>query len=39
MIKYLVDEIVLTAEQYTKVSPGEYHQFKALEDTVAFELY
>jgi hypothetical protein len=24
---------------YTKVSPGEYHQFEALDDTVAFELY
>ena len=35
----LVDETILTAGQYTKVSPGEYHQFEALEDTVAFELY
>jgi mannose-6-phosphate isomerase-like protein (cupin superfamily) len=35
----LVDETVLAAGQYTKVSPGEYHQFEALEDTVAFELY
>jgi hypothetical protein len=35
----LVDETVLTAGQYTKVAPGEYHQFEALEDTVAFELY
>lgn len=35
----LVDETVLTAGMYTKVAPGEYHQFEALEDTVAFELY
>lgn len=35
----LVDETVLTAGQYTRVSPGEYHQFQALQDTVAFELY
>jgi mannose-6-phosphate isomerase-like protein (cupin superfamily) len=35
----LVDETVLTAGQYTMVAPGEYHQFEAVEDTVAFELY
>jgi hypothetical protein len=35
----LIDETVLTAGQYTKVAPGEYHQFEAVEDTVAFELY
>jgi mannose-6-phosphate isomerase-like protein (cupin superfamily) len=35
----LVDETVLSAGQYTKVAPGEYHQFEALEDTEAFELY
>jgi quercetin dioxygenase-like cupin family protein len=35
----LIDETILTAGQYTKVKPGEYHQFEALEDTVAFELY
>jgi quercetin dioxygenase-like cupin family protein len=35
----LIDETILTAGQYTKVAPGEYHQFEALEDTVAFELY
>ena len=35
----LVDETVLSKGQYTKVSPGEYHQFVALEDTIAFELY
>jgi quercetin dioxygenase-like cupin family protein len=35
----LVDETIVSAGQYTKVCPGEYHQFEALEDTVAFELY
>ncbi len=35
----LVDETVLEAGQYTKVAPGEYHQFEAVEDCVAFELY
>lgn len=35
----LVDETIISAGQYTRVSPGEYHQFEALEDTVAFELY
>lgn len=35
----LVDETILDAGQFTQVSPGEYHQFEALEDVVAFELY
>jgi quercetin dioxygenase-like cupin family protein len=35
----LVDETILIAGEYTKVPPGEYHQFEALEDTVAYELY
>jgi mannose-6-phosphate isomerase-like protein (cupin superfamily) len=35
----LVDETVIRAGQYTKIAPGEYHQFEALEYTVAFELY
>ena len=35
----LIDETVVTAGQYTKVAPGEYHWFEALEDTEAFELY
>lgn len=35
----LVDETILQAGEYTKIAPGEYHQFEALEDTVAFELY
>ena len=33
------DETILEAGQYTKVAPGEYHQFEAIEDCVAFELY
>lgn len=35
----LVDEPVLEAGQYTKVALGEYHQFEAVTDCVAFELY
>lgn len=35
----LVDETTLFEGQYTRVAPGEYHQFEALADTVAFELY
>ena len=35
----LVDETVLGPGDYTSVAPGEYHQFEALEDTLAFELY
>ena len=35
----LVDETVLSAGDYTRVAPGEYHQFEALEPTVAFEIY
>jgi quercetin dioxygenase-like cupin family protein len=35
----LVDETILGPGDFTKVMPGEYHQFEALEDTVAFELY
>jgi len=35
----LIDETVLTAGQYTRVAPGEFHQFEAIEDTIAFELY
>jgi len=35
----LVDETVLGPGEYTRVPPGEYHQFEALEDTVALELY
>jgi mannose-6-phosphate isomerase-like protein (cupin superfamily) len=35
----LIDETIVSAGCYTKVAPGEFHQFEALEDTVAFELY
>jgi len=35
----LVDETIIGPGQYTKIAPGEYHQFEALEDTIAFELY
>lgn len=35
----LVDETVLEAGEFTQIKPGEFHQFEALEDTVAFELY
>jgi hypothetical protein len=34
-----VDETVLKAGDYTKVAPWEYHQFEAVTDWVAFELY
>lgn len=35
----LVDETILEDGDFTAVGPGEFHQFEALEDTVAFELY
>jgi len=35
----LVDETVVGPGDYCVVAPGEYHQFEALEDTLAFELY
>ena len=35
----LVDETILESGDFTAVGPGEFHQFEALEDTVAFELY
>lgn len=35
----LTDETILGPGDYTKVAPTEYHQFEALEDTVALELY
>ncbi len=33
------DETVLTAGQYMEVKPGLFHQFEALEDVSALELY
>jgi mannose-6-phosphate isomerase-like protein (cupin superfamily) len=35
----LVDETILGPGDYTKVPPGEFHQFVALTDVVAYELY
>lgn len=35
----LVDKTVLFAQQSTIVPPGEYHQFHALENTIAYEIY
>ena len=35
----LVDETILSAGDFTAVAPGEYHQFEAAENCVAFELY
>ncbi len=35
----LVDETILGPGDFTQVKPGELHQFEALEDSIAFELY
>jgi len=35
----LVDTTHLYAGEFMRVKPGEYHQFEAVEDTIAFELY
>jgi len=35
----LIDSITLINGDWHTVKPGEYHQFEALEDTIAFELY
>lgn len=35
----LVDETHLYAGDFMQVKPGEFHQFEAIEDTTAFELY
>ena len=35
----LVDETILNPGDFMSVAPGEYHQFEALEDCIAFELY
>lgn len=35
----LVDETVLGKGDWTRVKPGEFHQFEALSDGTAFELY
>ena len=36
---YLVDETLLNSGDFMSVAPGEYHQFEAIEDCIAFELY
>ena len=35
----LVDETLLNSGDFMSVAPGEYHQFEALDDCIAFELY
>ena len=35
----LTDETILGPGDFTQIKPGELHQFEALEDSVAFELY
>lgn len=35
----LIDVTTIGPGQFMQVKPGEYHQFEALEDTDAFELY
>jgi mannose-6-phosphate isomerase-like protein (cupin superfamily) len=35
----LVDTTRLSAGDYTEVAPGLYHRFRALENTVLFEIY
>ena len=35
----LVDETLLNAGDWTRIKPGEYHQFEGVEDGIAFELY
>lgn len=35
----LVDKTFLKTGQFMVVSPGEYHKFLALEDTIAYEIY
>ena len=35
----LTDETILEKGEYTKVPPGEKHQFEALEPTICYEIY
>ena len=35
----LVDETILGPGDIMDVAPGEYHQFEALKNTIAFEIY
>ena len=35
----LVDSTEIGPGEYTEITPGHYHQFEALEDTTAIEIY
>ncbi len=35
----LIDITVLNSGDFMQVKPGEYHEFRALKETIAFELY
>lgn len=35
----LVDVTEISSGQYTEVAPGEFHQFEAITDVIAFEVY
>lgn len=35
----LIDETILSSGQSTEIKPGLFHEFVALEDTVAYEIY
>ena len=35
----LIDETILRPGDFTSVAPGEFHQFHALQPTIAFETY
>lgn len=35
----LVDETILSDREMSIVNPGEFHQFEALENTIAYEIY
>ena len=35
----LVDKTILKAGQRTVVKPGDYHQFRCIEDAVVYEIY
>jgi len=35
----LVDETIITNQEMSIVQPGEFHQFDALENTIAYEIY
>lgn len=35
----VVDRTIVTSHQWTQIPPGNYHQFEALTDTYAIEVY